>query len=80
MHGPNKDVHALIFRRHMTIDEQGHENNTLVVVKINGDTACVFDHIDAKKHPDANVLARALPFCTEHPWALQHLSEPHPRQ
>ncbi len=57
VHGPNRDVHALVFRRHMTIDEQGHENNTLVVVKINGDTACVFDHIDAKKHPDANVLA-----------------------
>jgi hypothetical protein len=57
VHGPNQDVHALIFRRHMTMDDQGHENNTLVVVKIQGDLACVFDHIDAQKHPDANVLA-----------------------
>ncbi|MFO0739690.1 MAG: hypothetical protein U0270_27575 [Labilithrix sp.] len=57
VHGPSREVHAVVFRRHMTIDEQGTENNTLVVVKIQGDLACVYDHIDAKKHPDANVLA-----------------------
>lgn len=57
VHGPNKEVHALVFRRHMTIDEHGHETSTLVVVKLQGVVGCVFDHMDAQKHPDANVLA-----------------------
>ena len=57
VHGANREPHALIFRRKEQLDEQGHESNSLIVVKIAGDLACIYDVIDAKKHADANVLA-----------------------
>lgn len=57
VHGPDKKVHALVFRFFQQIDDTGAESNWLIVAKISGNTACVYDVIDAKKHPNANVLA-----------------------
>lgn len=59
VHGSNRDPHALVFRRHEQLGENAPETSELVVVKLAGDLACIYDVIDTKKHPDANVLAHA---------------------
>ncbi|MBX3227861.1 MAG: hypothetical protein KIT84_22900 [Labilithrix sp.] len=58
VHGPDRKVHGLVFRFfQVTGPDADAENNWLVVSKIAGDHACIYDVIDAKKHPNANVLA-----------------------
>ncbi len=49
---------ALIFRQQQYIEEN-NKPEMLVVTKLTGKTPCIFSVIDARKHSDANQLARA---------------------
>jgi hypothetical protein len=54
VHGPGRTPHAVFFRY---LTSPG--DNVLVVVALTPEAQCVVDIIDARKHPDANLLARA---------------------
>ncbi len=48
---------ALIFRQQQYIDET-NKPEMLVVTKLTGDKPCIYKVVDARKHKDANQLAR----------------------
>ncbi len=56
--GGNWRPFATILRYFIAIDEQGSEEQILVVSKIGADNSCQIAHINASRNPNANVLAR----------------------